>query len=145
MTVLTIPSSLVDQVICIPELRFPQISPLLPKQGTPLTQLIYLSYAARATHLLLDKAIPFDLYYKEGEPSHHFRYEKDGTLWRTKLLKEEVNIPLSYLLPLADKTDELTAFINNHKKAIELPSWENQEEYRKIHLTKRLINPHQGN
>lgn len=139
---ITVPTSLIGEVTEIPFFQFAQTSSLDTKDGTELTQVVLLNKNnSKARLLLKEMEIPYDSCIGDSADTFHVRFTKEGDSWTHVCRKEETKIPLEYLIPLADKPVELAAFIKNHEKAIAIPSWENQEIYRKRRLARKLINP----
>jgi hypothetical protein len=69
------------------------------------------------------------------------RFRPDGTVQRNSYSDEYKNPDLHRMMGLLDEPEALKAYILDHHKNITPLPWDNQVEYGKLYLTKKLINP----
>lgn len=77
--------------------------------------------------------------YKSGGESCQFTPE--GTVVKKIIYDDDINPPLSDLMNLIQTPAKLVEYIIQHKEKVSLMPWENQAEYGKLYLARKLIEP----
>jgi len=139
---ITVLTSLTQEVKRHPRLQFAQQSPLGSVDGTRLTRLTLLNAQDFYFMMRILRNMHMPATVSKGDELgnvYHLRIDAEGQLWEHTTHHEDIRIPVSTLIDLADKPGELNALIAAHKKAISHPSWSHQEEYRKRLLVQQLL------
>ena len=94
---------------------------------------------------LMDAGIAFDSCWGAGSDygagTKSCRFTPAGELDVREVYKTQENPPLSGLMSLIDSPTQLREYIIQHRDEVTPLSWDNQEEYGKLHRTKKLISP----
>lgn len=92
---------------------------------------------------LQNAGIAYDSSWDDGDEyysgTESIRFTPEGGVVTRTLYDNATNPKMDELMPLIDKPDELRAHLLAHKEFIAFLPWDNQEEYGKVYLTKRLI------
>lgn len=94
---------------------------------------------------LMDAGIAFDSCWCAGSDygagTKSCRFTPAGELDVREVYETQENPPLSVLMSLIDSPNQLREYIIQHRDKVTPLSWDNQEEYGKLHRTKKLISP----
>lgn len=94
---------------------------------------------------LMDAGIAFDSCWcaggDYGSGTKSCRFTPAGELDVREVYETQENPPLSVLMSLIDSPNQLREYIIQHRDKVTPLSWDNQEEYGKLHRTKKLISP----
>lgn len=94
---------------------------------------------------LEEAGIPFDSCWSSGDEytsgQDSLRFTPNGVAIRKEISDAYINPPLQQLIALIDDPTALRTYILAHKERVHIVGWEHQAEYRKLYLTRRLIEP----
>lgn len=92
---------------------------------------------------LMDAGIAYDSSWGRGDEygpgTEYLRFLPDGSVNSWTAYENDANPNIGKLLALIDKPEELRHYILDHEKSQAIPPWDNQEEYGKIYMARKLI------
>lgn len=92
---------------------------------------------------LRDNGIAYDSSWDDGGEytagTKHCRFTGDGDCKELEIYDSQINPDMDQLIQRIDNPVELRAYILLHKENTETLPWDNQEEFGKIFLAKKLI------
>jgi hypothetical protein len=74
-----------------------------------------------------------------GAGTSYCWFNEEGEAFIKDIYESDINPPLPELMALIDQPDKLIQYLQIHAEKVKTPSFENQEEFGKRFLTKKLL------